>query len=167
MATRPVRPTALGMVSLAALLVLSVTAQAVTGSADSTPSGLLALGLQRQIPTSWRADAGWAPTTEVTHWLANETARLKPRKAVASAYASARLASMSHARSADRFMHEEGAWTCFHAGWEEAFRWQRQYGGALEHAMHASTRSRLATPPTEQRRWLCPTAAWAPYNRAP
>jgi hypothetical protein len=74
MATRPVRPTALGMVSLAALLVLSVTAQAVTDSADSTPSGLLALGLQRQIPTSWRADAGWAPTTEVTHWLANETA---------------------------------------------------------------------------------------------
>ena len=55
------------------LLALSVTTQAALNDNVSLP-GALALGLQQQIATSWRADAGWAPTTEVVHWRANETA---------------------------------------------------------------------------------------------
>ena len=90
--------------------------------------------------------------------------QLKPRKAAASAYANTRLAAMSCAGAADRFMREKGAWTCYHANWEDAFRWQREYAAALQ---HSGTRSRLATPTTEKRRWLCPAAAWAPYNRVP
>jgi hypothetical protein len=53
------------------LALLMFALPAMTQAADD---GTLALGLRRQVATTWRADAGWAPSTEVARWRANETA---------------------------------------------------------------------------------------------
>ena len=68
-------PHATMVAPLVVVSLLLLGCVALAAMANETHAGVaLALGLQRQIATTWRSDAGWAPTTDVVHWQANETA---------------------------------------------------------------------------------------------